>query len=120
MPRYHESMRVLVFEDNLMWSSRLVQSLRGLGHEAILRTKPEVTEGEADAAIVNLGSATLTPQQLIPLLRTARIHTIGHAGHKEKDILQLGKETGCETLVSNSELTFKLGDILKRIQDSSQ
>src|SRR5207253_2720652 len=31
------TMRVLIFESNLMWSSRLVQSEESLGHEPLLR-----------------------------------------------------------------------------------
>lgn len=105
-------MTVLVFEDNLMWSARLRQSLRALGHEAtMLASLPEELP-DADAAIVNLGSAKIDPTQLVERLKAAGIYVIAHAGHKEKELRQLGKDLGCDRLASNSELTFRLGDLL--------
>ncbi len=108
-------MKVLVFEDNLMWSSRLIQTLRALGHEPILRTQPEIGDVEARAAIVNLGSSKFDNKTLIPELKSRGIHVIGHAGHKEKELMAFGKEAGCDTLATNSELTFKTQALLDRI-----
>lgn len=107
-------MRVLIYEDNLMWSSRLVKSVSALGHEAILRTKPDVAD-TADVAIVNLGSASLKPETIVPLLREQGIKVIAHAGHKEKDLHALGRDLGCDRLATNSELTFKLAQILSEV-----
>lgn len=104
-------MKVWVFEDNLMWSSRLAQSLRALGHEPVVTTS--VPEGAAEAAIVNLGSPGL--KDLMPRLRELGVYTIGHAGHKEKDLLQLGREAGCDAIATNSELTFKIESLLGRV-----
>jgi hypothetical protein len=103
-------MRVLIYEDNLMWSSRLVKSLTALGHEPLLRTKP-VAEF-ADFAIVNLGSQTLPAGDLVPSLTELGVKVIGHAGHKERDLLELGRQVGCQILATNSELTFKLENLL--------
>jgi hypothetical protein len=105
-------MRVLVYEDNLMWSSRLVKSLKALGHEALLRTKLPAEIEEADAAIVNLGSASIPAAELIPMLKERGIHVIGHAGHKETELIQFGKDAGCDTLATNSQITFKLEELL--------
>ncbi len=109
-------MRILVFEDNLMWSSKLLQTLKALGHEPLLRTAmPSDAEG-AQIAIVNLGSPKLQPAALVTALNALKVHVIGHAGHKEKELLALGKQAGCGTLATNSELTFKIEAILGRIQ----
>jgi len=107
-------MRVLIYEDNLMWSSRLVKSISALGHEAILRTKPDVAE-TADAAIVNLGSNSLKAEEIVPMLRQHGIKVIAHAGHKEKELHALGRDLGCDRLVTNSELTYKLTQILSEV-----
>ena len=108
-------MRILVFEDNLLWSSRLVHTLKALGHEPIvLKTAPDEIPLSA-IAIVNLGSTQLEPHLLVPRLRSLGIHVIGHAGHKEKDILELGRIAGCDTIATNRELTFKIESILDRI-----
>jgi hypothetical protein len=112
-------MRVLVYEDNLMWSARLVRSLSALGHEPLVRTKVPEDAEPADAAIVNLGSSTMNPAVLVPLLTSAGIYVIGHAGHKEKELHQLGKSVGCNTLATNSELTYKLPALIERADSAS-
>jgi hypothetical protein len=108
-------MRILLFEDNLMWSSRLVQTLKALGHEPILLSSPPTEADGAQAAIVNLGSPKLKTAALIPMLKAMGIHVIGHAGHKEKEVLAFGKDAGCDTLATNSELTFKIEALLAKI-----
>ncbi len=105
-------MRVTVFEDNLMWSSRLVQSLKALGHEPLLVSKLTDDWGTPEAAIVNLGSSSLVATDLVPRLHELGAKVIGHAGHKEKDLLSLGKVAGCDRVATNSELTFKLPELL--------
>lgn len=104
-------MRVWVFETNLIWSSRLLQSLRQLGHEAQVHSSVP-SEGAADAAILNLASPEFT--ELVPALRERGVYTLCHAGHKEKDLLQLGREAGCDAVATNSELTFKLESLLAK------
>jgi hypothetical protein len=108
-------MRVLIFEPNLMWSSRLVQSIRKLGHEPLLRTSmPEVSEG-AQAAIVNLGEVKLDPSALVAKLKDLGVSVIAHAGHKEKELLELGRDAGVEILATNSQLTYKLDQLLEQV-----
>lgn len=108
-------MVILVFETNLMWSSRLVKSLRELGHEPLLRADmPENGEGAA-AAIVNLGDRSLPPQELVGKLHEFGVKVIAHAGHKERDLHALGKEAGADVLATNSQLTFKLPELLAQL-----
>ena len=105
-------MTVWTFETNLMWSSKLKQSLRMLGHECVLlREVPE--EGTADAAIVNLGEGD--PQALLAALRARGVPAVAHAGHKEKDLHALGREAGATLLATNSEMTHKLPDLLEKL-----
>jgi glucuronate isomerase len=103
-------MRVLVLESNLMWSARLVQSLRGLGHEPILNA--DVLSTEADAAIVNLSDARMT--ESVAALHQRGVRVIAHAGHKEKQLHELGRDAGVDILATNSEITFKLPELLQR------
>jgi hypothetical protein len=105
-------MKVLIFEDNLMWSQRLRQSVAALGHEAVLFSTTPNQMVSGDVAIVNLGSPKISPSELVPMLKEAGIRIIAHAGHKEKELRELGKSLGCERIASNSELTFKLGELL--------
>lgn len=96
-------------ESNLFWSTRLCHSLRALGHEAVTT---EVPEG-ADVAIVNLDDPQL--MGLVGRLTEMGVYVIGHAGHKEKELHRLGAEAGCNRLVSNGELTYKLNKLLEEI-----
>lgn len=106
-------MRILVYEDNLMWSARLQKSLTALGHEAVVRTKPTVEAG--DAAIVNLGAPSFGPATLVPALREQGVHVIGHAGHRETELHDLGREIGCDTLATNRELTYSIERLLRNV-----
>lgn len=110
-------MKVLVFEDNLIWSSRLLQSLRGLGHEPMLLKEIGDQIPEAEVAIVNLGSASMPVEDIMPKLKSAGIYVIGHAGHKENPLLDRGRESGCDAVVSNSTITYKLADVLQAIRN---
>ncbi len=109
-------MRVAIYEDNLMWSARLVRSLQALGHEAVVLEAPTDTLPAAEVAIVNLGSAVFDAMSLVPALKESGVHVIGHAGHKEKPLLAAGNESGCDQVVSNSSLTFRLAEILNLAQ----
>ncbi|AIE84699.1 hypothetical protein [Fimbriimonas ginsengisoli] len=105
-------MRVLLFEDNLMWSSRLVQTLRGHGHEPLLRMGiPSESEG-ASVAVINLGSASPDPKELVAKLHELGVKVLAHAGHREKELMDLGRAAGADRLATNSELTFKLPALL--------
>ena len=105
-------MTVWLFETNLMWSSKLRQSLRLLGHEGVvLREVPG--EGGADAAVVNLGEGS--PGALIAVLSARGVPTVAHAGHKEKELHELGREAGATILATNSELANKLPEILNKL-----
>ncbi|HEY3783506.1 MAG TPA: hypothetical protein VGL56_20675 [Fimbriimonadaceae bacterium] len=115
--RYLELMRVLIFEDNLMWSARLKKTVNSLGHEADLLGSIPKDLPQAEAAIVNLGSTTMDAQTLVPLLKEKGIYVIAHAGHKEKQLQELGKTLACDKLASNSELTFKLKEILDGVPE---
>jgi DNA-binding response OmpR family regulator len=111
-------MKILVYEDNLMWSARLAKTLAALGHEPVVLPRPEAQAG--DAAIVNLGAPSFRPAELVPELRAAGVHVIGHAGHKEKELHELGREIGCDTLATNRELTFQIERLLRNVPNGLQ
>lgn len=95
-----------------MWSSKLRTSLRHLGHEClVLREVP--AEGTADVAIVNLGEGD--PKALIAALAGRGVPTLAHAGHKEKELHDLGREAGATRLATNSEMARKLPDLLQKL-----
>ncbi len=107
-------MKVWVFEDNLMWSARLVKSIQALGHEAEVCTALPKEPG-AQVAIVNLGSTTLPGAELAPQIQALGAKVIAHAGHKEKPLLELGRQAGVDRIATNSELTFKIEALLEEV-----
>lgn len=99
-------MRVLLLESNLFWSQRLRMGVRQLGVEPLLNQ----LDAEADVAIVNLAEVD---GSTISALKSRGCFVIGHAGHKEKDLIEAGKAAGCDRIVTNGALTHKLEQILK-------
>jgi hypothetical protein len=97
-----------------MWSARLAQSLRGLGHEPVVLTSMPAADERGEAAIVNLGDR-LPPAELVERLHGLGIPVIAHAGHKERELHELGRQAGADRLATNSELTFKLPELLAEI-----
>lgn len=106
-------MQILIVETNLMWSSRLAKSVAACGHQShVVATIP--SETECQAAIVNLANfeSAEDANQAVRALHELGCKVIGHAGHKEKPLLQVGEEAGCDVLVTNGELTWKIEKIL--------
>ena len=106
-------MKVLIFEDNLMWAPRLSKSVTAFGHDAQTFAKMPAEMPVGDVAVVNLGSRAMAPAELVPKLKAAGIRVIAHAGHKEKELLELGGQLGCDRLATNGEITNKIGQILE-------
>jgi hypothetical protein len=113
-------MKILIFETNLMWSSRLIQSVRSLGHEAVLcNGVPETSDG-ASVAIVNLGETKFDPAAITTRLHELGVKVIAHAGHKEKQLIELGRGAGVDVLATNGQLTFKLDQLLRQVEIPEQ
>jgi hypothetical protein len=108
------NMRILILEDNLFWSSRLRLSVVALGHEPVVLERMPPAWPDAELAIVNLGSVELAPPLVVPALRERGIRVIGHAGHKEGALLDLGRAAGCHLIVSNGTLTHRLEQVIQQ------
>lgn len=98
-----------------MWSVRLERALAGLGHEPVASTGG-IPDGPFDAAVVNLGQGGTDWPALVQSLHDRSMLVVGHAGHKEKDLHELGKLAGCDLLATNAELTMKLASVLSRVE----
>ena len=99
-------MKVLLCEDNLMWSVRVKNGLVALGHEPV----KEATE--ADLAIVSLSARAFDPFEAVAKLKQQGVQVIGHVGHKEKDLWARGEQAGCDQVVSNGSLANRLEAVL--------
>lgn len=107
------SRNLLIFENNLMWSVRLKKSAAALGWEATVLQQSTEDIPEAEAAIINLGVPEFA--EMVAPLREKGIHVIGHAGHKERPLLQFGRDSGCDQVVTNSSLTHHLDKVLEAV-----
>ncbi len=95
-----------------MWSSRLQKSVRACGHEPIL-TNQQVPQA-CDVVILNLGDLGDQAAAVTAQFHEQGSVVVAHAGHKEKELHQLGREAKCDILATNSELTWKLEKILEK------
>lgn len=99
-----------------MWSSKLSKSLRAAGYEVeIADSVPAASD--AMIAVINLSDQNIVE---VEALKKQGIKTLAHAGHKEKELLSLGTQLGCDRVVSNSEITHKLPVIVKEMIDEGQ
>ncbi len=106
-------MTVWIFDENLLWSTRLQKGVESMGLESIVSTNLPDQSESAGIAIVNLGSKKCPPETFIPALRERGDYVIAHAGHKEKELLDLAKQFQVNHVVTNGELTHKLPQIIK-------
>lgn len=106
--------RVLIYESNLFWGARLLQTAKLLGHETIRVSHLEPLP--ADIAIVNLSDPENKLKPLVDSLRAQGTYIIGHAGHKERPLLEMGNTLGVHRVATNSEVTHKLDALLAAAQ----
>lgn len=109
-------MRIVLYEDNLMWSVRTKNGLQAMGHEVTVLNKPTEDVAEVDLAIVNLGAKSFDAFELASRLKQRGVRTLGHVGHKEKDLWQKGIEAGCTKVVSNGSLANRLVAVISELQ----
>lgn len=100
-------------EDDLMWSVRVRNGLETLKHTVVLDTS--VDHEGIELAIVNLGARSFDPLAAVKSLSDRGIKTIGHIGHKEKDVWSAGEKAGCTAVVSNGSLAKRLKAVLDSV-----
>lgn len=110
---------VLVLEADLIWSSKLSVVLKGLAIPFRVESRLPNDLSNYAVAIVSLGSRLVNPKIVIPALLNAKIPVIAHAGHKESELLQLGKDLHATQVVTNGSLARSLPTILRQFLQES-
>jgi len=110
-----EGVTVLILEEDLLWSVRLRNGVTAAGHTPIVFDRPAEDLPEADMVLVNLGSRRFPPDEWIPRLRERGLYVIAHTGHKESELIELGKSLVVDQLVTNGMLARRLPDILAKV-----
>jgi len=105
-------MKIAIFEDNLIWSGRFKIATKSVGHEPAVFTQVVNDLEDYDVAIVNLGSKAYDVTELIPKLQEMGIKVLAHAGHKEKNLLEIARNCKADRIATNGEITHKLPQIL--------
>ncbi|MCH7945805.1 MAG: hypothetical protein IIC73_07310 [Armatimonadetes bacterium] len=113
-------MKILILEDNLMWSVRLKKAAQAAGHECSVRSSLDKDLPQSDVAVVGLASRTIDPREAVPGLKSTGAYVIGHAGHKEPDLLELGRALGCDRVVTNGEIARKFVEMVAEAEQSCQ
>ncbi len=111
--RQNALVKLLILEENLMWAPRLANGAKQSGWEPVVLDHLPDELPAVDAAIVNLASAKIPAAEAIARLREAGVYSIAHAGHKEKPLLEVGRDSGADRVVSNGALSSRMGEILK-------
>lgn len=108
-------MRVLLAEDNLMFSARMGSVLRQAGYEVEVCSRDLPADlGVYGAAVLNLGAKAFDVSEAAARVKAAGIPLVGHAGGSETHLWELGKEIGCDKLVRNSNA---MADIAAAVKD---
>jgi hypothetical protein len=105
---------VLALETNLMWVSKLKLGLVGLGHTPTFTGRLPDDLGSFELAIVNLGEEPSRLAETVRRIQAAGLPIVAHAGHKEKELMELGASLGIGALATNSEMTHSLAAVLAR------
>lgn len=104
--------RIAILESNLMWSARLARSVAALGYEAVMLEDGVRLPPGFDVAILDLSRLPEPAAEYIDDLHRSGVVTIGHAGHKEHELMDLGRKSGCRILATNREMTTRLGALI--------
>jgi hypothetical protein len=106
--------KTLILETNLIWSSKLTHILNQHGIECKVENKIPNDLASYQVAILNLASPTFSAET-VEKLKSAGLQVIAHAGHKESSLLEKGRLAGCSRVVTNSEMTHKLSEIINEV-----
>lgn len=103
---------MLVVEENLLWSVRVANAARALGHEADTAEPGAGLPQGYDVAIVGLGTRGYDALEVVRTLVASGTKVVAHAGHKDAALLNAGREAGAHRVATNGEVAMRLGPLL--------
>lgn len=108
-------MNVLGCIHELMFSTRLRDTARLLGHECeVVRRAPEVAgrlEG-TDVVVIDLMVAGGGALDAVAAARAAGVPVVAYGEHVQADVLAAAREAGADEVWTRSEFTRRLGGFL--------
>ncbi len=116
-------LRIVVADDDLLFSTRVASALTGCGHRPlVVRTAAafrEALRAGAAAAIVNLASSPLDAVSAIrdakadPAIRTVPV--LGFCGHTDTARQAAARAAGCDLVATNGEVSNNLPRLLSTL-----
>jgi len=115
--------RVLVIDEDLLFSTRVESTLGKLGYEVFVTNDPEEAVEIAESSrlaltIVNFGREGLEPLKTVAKLKLVFQPSpiLGFLSHKLiPDVRDEAREAGCDLLVANSALVMRLPQLMQRL-----
>ena len=108
-------MRVLGCIADLMFSTRLRDAARQLGHDCdIVRRTADVAgrlEG-VDLLVVDLGIVSGGALEAVQVAREAGVVTVAYGEHVRADVLQAARDAGADQVLTRFEFTRQLPALL--------
>lgn len=123
-----EAARVVVADDDLLFSSRLSAALAAFGYRpVVVRSEAALDEamrGAPRAAIVNLALRGFNAADAIRRLKmdaaTRGIPLLGFCGHRDVDRARAARAAGCDAVTTNGVVTADLQRVLEALIDSAR
>lgn len=114
---------VLVFCDDLIFSSKITATARAKGIEATMaRTQDaliaKLADQPAGCVVVDLHNETLNWATLFPALGASRPRFVGFGSHVDVATLKAAREAGCDLVMPRSQFVKRLEDDLPTWVDS--
>lgn len=108
---------VLVFCDDLIFTSKITATARAKGIEAaVARTQDSLVAkllvGPVGCVIVDLHNATLDWATLFPAIGSGRPKFVGFGSHVDVETLKAARRAGCDSVMPRSQFVAKLEDDL--------
>ena len=108
---------VLVFCDDLIFSSKITATARAKGIEAtVVRTQEtllaKLTDHPMGCVVVDLHNGTLDWVTLFPALGAGRPRFVGFGSHVDVATLKAARDAGCDLVMPRSQFVKRLEDDL--------
>ena len=115
--------RVLVIDEDLLFSTRVESTLLKLGYDVLVTADPDegISVAETNAlslTILNFGREGLRPLETVAALKGVYqpAPVLGFLSHKLiPAIRDAAREAGCDLLVANSALVLRLAQLVERL-----
>ena len=108
-------MKVLGCIHDLMFSTRLRDTARDLGHDCqVVRKAADVPAAldDADIVVIDLMVAGGGALEAVAAARDAGVVVVAYGEHVRADVLQAAREAGADQVLTRSEFAFRLPVLL--------